>query len=48
MFALDMWLKTFELLADGLNIRLKLRDGIFQKRHKIYVSSFKVAVFGGS
>ncbi len=47
-FAFRMWSKTFESLRDGLIVRLNLRDGIFLKRLKMYVSSFKVTVFGGS
>ncbi len=47
-FAFGMWLKTFELLGDGVIIRLSLHDGIFPKRPKMFVSSFKIAVFGGS
>ncbi len=47
-FAFRMWPKTFESLRDGVIIRLNLRYGIFLKRPKMYVSSVKLAVFGGS
>ncbi len=47
-FAFGMWLKIFVSLGDGVSNRLNLDDGIFQKRPKVYISSYKMAVFGGS